>query len=68
VLVRLLDGRVVRMGVLVGLAAVVVGVRVLDVLVLVGRVLVRVRGAVVGVLVGVDVGHRAAFRYAEECA
>jgi hypothetical protein len=55
VLVPLLDGGIVHVGVLVGLAAVGVRVAVFDVLVAVGGVLVGVCGVAVGVLVGVHV-------------
>jgi hypothetical protein len=57
VLVHLLGGRVVRVGVLVGLAVVLVDVAVLDVLVVVTRVLMGVHDLVVDVLVGVDRAH-----------
>jgi hypothetical protein len=57
VLVHLADGRVVRVGVVVGDTVVLVSVGVLDVLVVVGRVFVGVRVAAVAVLVRVDLAH-----------
>ena len=61
VLVRLLDGRVVRVRMLMRVARVLVGVRVLDVLMVVAGVLVAVLRFAVAVLVAVLVGHGAGY-------